>query len=104
MKNLTFAILSLFVLAFASCNKSCGKNNNIKSSVLRIGTNANFPPFEMVDSKGNLVGFDIDLGRALAKKLNLKAEFKEFDFDALILALKQGQIDIILSAMSITAS
>ena len=93
--------LLLFVFA-GSCAKSCGRSQDSKDNVLRIGTNANFPPFETIDSKGTLVGFDIDLGRALAKKMGLSPEYKEFDFDALILALKQGQIDILLSAMSIT--
>jgi len=107
-KFVLFAGAGLFVLVLASCNKSCGsapsnsKTSSSKTASLRIGTNANLPPFETIDSKGELVGFDIDLGRALAKKLGLSAEFKEFDFDALILALKQGQIDIILSALSIT--
>ena len=103
-KFVLFALAALLMFVLASCNKSCGRSNNSKNSVLRIGTNANFPPFETIDGKGKLVGFDIDLGRALAKKMGLSAEFKEFDFDALILALKQGKIDIILSALSITHS
>lgn len=105
MKNFVFlASLALLVIALGSCSKGCGKDEVPKSALLRIGTNANFPPFETIDKNGHLVGFDIDMGNALANKLDLKAEFKEFDFDALILALKQGQIDIILSALSITPS
>jgi len=107
MKKFAFcALAGLFIFVLASCTKSCSKTDRTagKSKLLRVGTNPNFPPFESLDSSGNLVGFDIDFARALAQKLDLKAEFKEFDFDALILALKQGQIDIILAGMSITQS
>jgi ABC-type amino acid transport substrate-binding protein len=102
-KFISFTFVAL-VLVLASCSKSCGRAQNSKNTVLRIGTNANFPPFESIDSTGKLVGLDMDVGRALAKKMGLEAEFKEFDFDALILALKQGQIDIAMSALSITRS
>ena len=99
-------MIKFFLLAFLSliigCNKSCGNEN--QKDTLIIGTNANLPPFESVNALGKLEGFDIDLGNEIAKLLNKKVVFKEFDFDALILALQKGQIDIILSGMSITQS
>jgi len=101
MKKLIALVVATLVV-FSSCTKSCKDTN--KQSVLRIGTNANLPPFETIDKNGGLVGFDIDMGRAIAEELGLKPEFKEFDFDALILALKKGQIDVSMSAMSITKS
>lgn len=106
MKLWVFCTLAAFLFILAGCPNSCRNTANTKNnSILRVGTNANFPPFESIDNTGNLVGFDIDFARALAKKLNLEnAEFKEFDFDALILALKQNQIDIILAGLSITKS
>lgn len=97
-------LLAVFVCArYLACTKSC-KGREAEPSVLRIGTNANFPPFETIDKNGGLVGFDIDMGRAIAEVLGLKPEFKEFDFDALILALKKNQIDVIMSGLSITSS
>lgn len=100
MKKKIFFLLLLFI---QGCTESCQKKNTAEKELI-IGTNANFPPFESIDDKGSLVGFDIDFGRSLAKYLDKKAVFKEFDFDALILALQKGQIDIILSGMSITSS
>lgn len=102
-KLLALLLMCTSVISLANCVKSCEQSNK-ERKVLRIGTNANFPPFETIDQQGGLIGFDIDFGRALAAELGLKPEFKEFDFDALILALKKGQIDIILSGMSITKS
>jgi arginine transport system substrate-binding protein len=101
MKRTLFSILFV-LLCGLSCTKSCQKEKDDK--VLRIGTNPNFPPFESIDDKGVMLGFDIDMGHALAKAMGKEAKFREFDFDALILALKNGQIDVILSGMSITAS
>lgn len=100
-----FVICSIIsILLISSCTKNCSSQKDSTLPSLRIGTNPTFPPFESIDEKGELVGFDIDLGRALAKELNMQAVFKEFDFDALILALKKNQIDLVLAGMSITES
>ncbi len=105
MKNLFFfALFSVFLALVPACTKSCAPNKEPAKSTLKIGTNAGYPPFESIDENGNLIGFDIDMGRALAAELGKEAVFKEFDFDALILALKKGQIDIILAGLSITES
>ncbi len=101
-KFLSLALLCAFLPIFNACTKSCSSNKT--ENVLRIGTNANFPPYESINAKGELIGFDIDVGRALGKVLHKEVVFKEFDFDALILALEKGQIDIILSGLSITDS
>ncbi len=99
---LSIALVCALLPFFGACTKSCGKDAS--KETLRIGTNANFPPFESIDQKGELIGFDIDVGRAIGKALDREVTFKEFDFDALILALDKGQIDLILSGMSITES
>jgi len=71
--------------------------------VLLVGTSPDFPPFEYIDEKGNIVGFDIDVIRALAKKIGYEdIEIVSMDFDALIPALKQGKIDVIAAGMTIT--
>lgn len=104
MNKLYIALFSLFLLWLPACQKACNKTDAHPESILKVGTNANFPPFESIDDKGHLVGFDIDFAEGLGKKMGAKVEFKEFDFDALILALEKGQIDIILSGLSITES
>lgn len=100
MKKIILAILLLMISGCKNCQKEPAKS----FGTLKIGTNPNFPPFESVDEKGERVGFDMDVGKAIAEKLGLKIDIKEFDFDGLILALKKDQIDIILSGMSITES
>lgn len=71
--------------------------------VLRVGTSPDFPPFEYIDEKGNIVGIDIDLVKALAKKIGYDdVEIVSIDFDGLIPALLNNQIDVIASGMTIT--
>jgi polar amino acid transport system substrate-binding protein len=61
---------------------------------VRIGTDATSEPFESVDSKGNIVGWEIDYGRALCAAMKVICTFQNQDWDGIIPAL--------LSGMSIT--
>jgi len=67
-----------------------------------VGTEAQFPPFEIVDSSGNVIGFDVDLMNAIAEDQGFKVEYLDQDFAGLIPALQTGNIDIIASGMTIT--
>lgn len=67
-----------------------------------VGTEAQFPPFEIVDSSGNVVGFDVDLLNAIAEDQGFKVEYLDQDFAGLIPALQTGNVDIIASGMTIT--
>jgi len=75
-----------------------------QSNLFVVGTNSGFPPFEMVDEHGKLVGFDIDLAQEIAQALGKKLELKDMSFDALIVALQQGKIDCAIAGISITKS
>lgn len=69
---------------------------------LIVGTCSGFPPYEMLDDTGKLIGFDIDVAFALAARMNKHVIFKDMSFDALVLAIKQGTIDLALAGISIT--
>lgn len=66
---------------------------------LYVGTNAEFPPFEYLD-KGEIVGFDIDLVKAIGKKLDMEIVIKDMAFDGLIPALETNKIDIVIAGMT----
>ncbi len=71
--------------------------------VLKVGTSPDFPPFEYVAANGTIMGFDIELMRLIAKKSGYDdIEIVSMDFDSLIPALEQGQIDVIAAGMTIT--
>lgn len=69
---------------------------------LLVGTEPTFPPFEFVDEKNQIVGFDIDIANELAKRLGVRLEIVSLPFDSLIPALLQGKIDLIIAGMTIT--
>lgn len=70
---------------------------------LRVGVEAKYPPFESVDEKGEFVGFDIDLARALGASLGRPVRFVDMGWDSLIPELEAGRIDLICSGLSWTA-
>ncbi|WP_118184750.1 ABC transporter substrate-binding protein [Paraburkholderia phosphatilytica] len=71
-------------------------------TTIRFGVDASYPPFESKGSDGKLVGFDIDLGNEICKRLNAKCVWVENDFDGMIPALKAKKFDGVLSSMSMT--
>lgn len=70
---------------------------------LRFGVDPTFAPFESKSASGELVGFEIDLGNEICKRLEVKCVWVETGFDGIIPALQGRKFDAILSAMSITA-
>ena len=101
--NKKWITTALLVTTTAAALTGCGSSETAKSSdkPLIVGTEPSFPPFEMTEND-TYVGFDIDLANAIGEKLGRKVEIKTMGFDALIPALKSGQIDLIASAMSAT--
>ena len=81
--------------------KSAPADESASLSVLRVGLTANYPPLvEKVG--GQLAGIEIDLAGEVAKDLDKRVEFVELPWDQLIPALTGGDIDVIMSGMSIT--
>jgi len=85
----------LFILCFLSLK--------LMASDLVVGTTSGYAPYVSLDNQGNYEGFDIDLAQLLAKKLNKKLVLKDLgSMPSLMLALKQGKIDALIWAVSIT--
>jgi polar amino acid transport system substrate-binding protein len=98
MKKILFILLAALLLAsltLASCSGSTTK--------IRIATDATWPPFEYVNTDTNkIVGFDIDLMNAIAKKQNLDIEFVNVAWDPLLAGMAQGTYDAAISSITIT--
>ena len=75
--------------------------NVVMAKTYIVGTSADFPPFEYVE-EGKYVGFDSELIREIGKLKGFEVEVRDLSFDSLIPALKTGNIDIIIAAMTIT--
>ncbi|EOS8010054.1 transporter substrate-binding domain-containing protein [Enterococcus hirae] len=113
MKKFFGMLTVLFALATLG---ACGSSNTTaqgqekdqlaaikKSGVLKVATSADYAPFEfhtMVDGKDKIVGSDIDLAKAIAKELGVKAEVSDMNFNTVLASLKEGKADLAISAIS----
>ncbi|MRN38709.1 basic amino acid ABC transporter substrate-binding protein [Neisseria sp. N95_16] len=72
------------------------------NKVYRVAMNAEFAPFESRDANGKVEGFDVDLMDAMAKAGNFKVEYKHQPWESLFPALNNGDVDIVMSGVTIT--
>ena len=70
-----------------------------RSGVMRVGMDANYPPFEWVDAQGQFQGYDVDLARALGEQLGVQVTLVDVHFDGLYDALEAQRCDLIISAL-----
>lgn len=70
--------------------------------VVKVGTNAEYQPFEYVDESGALVGFDIDIMNEIASRAGFTPEFVNTKWDGIFVALASGEFDTVISAVTIT--
>ncbi|MEA3088041.1 MAG: L-cystine transport system substrate-binding protein [Paraburkholderia sp.] len=69
---------------------------------LRIGLEGTFPPFNSKAPSGELVGYDVDIARAVATKLGVKPEFVTTEWSGIIAGLQAGKFDVIVNQVGIT--
>ncbi len=75
-----------------------------EAKVLRVGTSADYAPFEFVDTKvsEDIIGFDIDLAELIAERLGYELQFTNSDFNSLIPGLQADKYDFVISGMTPT--
>lgn len=100
LRRITATLLLLLLLPLPSFAQSALERVR-QSGELRIGTDATYPPFESAEG-GNFTGFDIDLGKAIARELGVRARFINASFDGIFPALQNGTFDAVMSSVTIT--
>ena len=93
MKKFIIYLLSIGIFGFASI---------ANSQTIRIGTEGAYPPWNNLNSAGELEGAEIDFGNEACKRMGVTCEWVTQDWDGIIPALLQGKYDIIIAGMSIT--
>src|SRR5512134_3207348 len=97
------SLLVAVSLVLAGCGASKAANHLEaikKAGVIKVGTSADYPPFESVDESGNKVGFDIELMTEISRRLGVELEWVDMPFDSLIAAVQEGKIDASISAFN----
>ncbi|MBE7049671.1 MAG: amino acid ABC transporter substrate-binding protein [Ruminococcaceae bacterium] len=77
------------------------KGNREENPVLKVATNAEFPPFEYMEN-GEIVGAEIEMAQLIAEKIGAELEFVNMEFDSVVSDVVSGKCDIAISAITIT--
>src|SRR6516225_12177676 len=104
-KKYFLGYLTIFLLMIVYCLPAVSQKvlaTIVKNGELRVGTSGNQPPYSMKSKTGELMGFEIDLAKALATNMGVKLKWVEMPFPELMDALKSNKIDAIMSGMTIT--
>jgi len=78
-----------------------GKKEEVAKKVV-VATDATWPPMEFVNEQKEIVGFDIDLMKGIAKEAGFEVEFRNTAWDGIFAGLKNRQYDAIISSVTIT--
>ena len=98
------AIALIMALAMTVCLLAgCGSKGvgTVEKGYLIMATNAEFPPYEYIENN-EVVGIDVDIAAAIAKKLGLELKIENMEFDSIISSVKTGKVDIGAAGMTVT--
>ena len=94
MKKFILAALALAVVSVAPAVADTKK--------LVVAMDTTFPPMELVNDSKEIVGFDVDLIKAIAKEAKIDVEFRSVSWDGIFAGVQNGTYDIIASSVTIT--
>lgn len=106
MKNVMKKVVLGLTMALTACTlMACGSGNAASANTIKFATNPEFPPFEFITAEGVLGEYDgIDM--AIAKKIGedngMEATMESMEFDSLLVALQNGQVDAVIAGMTVT--
>jgi len=97
-------LLAAFLLSACGSSTTNGDNPVKSAGVLRVGTEGVYSPFSYHDpATGQLVGYDVDVARAVVEKLGVKVEFVETPWDSIFAALEANRFDVVANEVTINA-
>lgn len=107
MRKILGALLGLWVALPAwSADQALWEKSTLNRILargeLRVGLEAGYMPFEMRDKKGNIIGFDVDIARLMAKAMGVKLTLVNTQWDGIIPALLTDKFDVLMGGMTIT--
>ncbi|MFM2044549.1 MAG: histidine-binding periplasmic protein [Pseudomonadota bacterium] len=106
-KWIAAAVAAVAMLGLAGCGDDSASGGTTAPAgpvpnPLRIATEGAYPPYNMMDSGGQLIGFEVDLAREVCKRLAVECQIVAQNWDGIIPGLQAGRYDGIMAGMSIT--
>ncbi|QEK12670.1 amino acid ABC transporter substrate-binding protein [Crassaminicella thermophila] len=107
-------ILFMAMMVFTMLLSGCGQKQEVSEKEDKslqeikekgnfiLGLDDSFPPMGFRDEKGEIVGFDIDLAKEVAKRMGVELKVKPIDWDGKVLSLNNKDIDVIWNGLTIT--
>ncbi len=109
MRPLRVLLLGLLALALGACQSflagapvSERLQRVLESRELRVGLSGNQPPLNMKNERGEIIGLEVDVVEALADAMGLEVRLVVTPFADLLPALEKGEVDLVISGMTIT--
>ncbi len=105
MKKITLLLAIAFAVVTFSSGSAFAQDTLAeiqKRGVLRVGMEPGYMPFELTNKKGDIIGFDVDMAKRMAKAMGVKLELVSTAWDGIIPALLTDKFDIIMSGMTLT--
>jgi len=112
--------MPVMMLLVAVIFSACGQNQTVGNSsapvstaegdaaekeVIVLGTSADYAPYEFhksIDGKDTIVGFDIEIAKAIAADMGAELKIEDMDFDGLLMALDTEKVDFVISGLTPT--
>lgn len=105
-------ILMIFTLTasiFVGCKSNADTSKKAtlldevkKAEKMRVGLMGTYPPYNFLNEKNEVDGFDADIAKEVAKRIGIKAEFITSEWSGMIAGLEKGKFDVVISQMTIT--
>ncbi|SCY88801.1 ABC transporter substrate-binding protein [Alkaliphilus peptidifermentans] len=104
IKKISIVLMVVILIFLAGCSSNGGKTLEAiqESGSLTFAMTGAYPPFNYIDSDGELIGFDIDIANAIAEKMGVEAEPQTVLWDGILSGLTSGRFDMIIGSMAIT--
>ena len=102
MKKLLLLTISLvMILSLSACNNSSDDEDQLAkiqdAGVMVVGTEGTYSPNSYHDDNGDLVGFDVEVAKAIGEHLGVEVEFFEAEWDSLFAAMDSGRVDTVIN-------
>ncbi|GBF11190.1 MAG: ABC transporter substrate-binding protein [Tepidibacillus sp.] len=103
MKKIILVLLSLtLIFAFTGCSGTTSQDQANEDETFSFAMSGLYKPFNFKDKDGKLVGFDVEIGKEIAKRMGMKAEPVTNPWETILMGLTSGKYDAIIGSMAIT--